>query len=216
MRRRAATPSQPTTSPILLRTRAPMRSPSRRADGCRAGGVCGRTSAMPRIGAPACPAWRHASAQNEQRVRRLAADASWAKQPSRRLPQQRGRRPLPDNLGSGAAAQHGPSGLRAVAGAASATSAAASSPRRRRAPRRRGVALGQNAECRPLRSQAPRCPMEQKRLKDTLGLTPERLSGVPLRGLKMCRAQAGNAPMTRFSGIAVVDRQYAVAGRREP
>jgi hypothetical protein len=58
--------------------------------------------------------------------------------------------------------------------------------------------------------------MEQKRLKDTLGLTPERVSGVPLRGLKMCLAQAGSAPMTRFSGIAVVDRQYAVAGRREP
>ena len=34
-------------------------------------------------------------------------------------------------------AQHGPSGLRAVAGAASATSAAASSPPRKRAPRRR-------------------------------------------------------------------------------
>ena len=58
--------------------------------------------------------------------------------------------------------------------------------------------------------------MEQTRLKDTLGLTPERVSGVPLRGLKMCLAQAGSAPMTRFSGIAVVDRQYAVAGRREP
>ena len=40
--------------------------------------------------------------------------------------------------------------------------------------------------------------MEQRRLKDTLGLTPERVSGVPLRGLlKMCLAQAGSAPMTR-------------------
>jgi hypothetical protein len=58
--------------------------------------------------------------------------------------------------------------------------------------------------------------MEQKRLKDTLGLTPERVSGVPPRGLEMCLAQAGNTPITRFSGIAVVDRQYAVAGRREP
>ena len=58
--------------------------------------------------------------------------------------------------------------------------------------------------------------MEQKRLKDTLGLTPERVSGVPLRGLKMRLAQAYSTPMTRFSGIAVVDRQYAVAGRREP
>jgi hypothetical protein len=44
---------------------------------------------------------------------------------------------LPDNLGSGAAAQHGPSGLRAVAGAASATSAAAGGPPRKRTSRRR-------------------------------------------------------------------------------
>ncbi len=58
--------------------------------------------------------------------------------------------------------------------------------------------------------------MEQKRLKDTLGLTPERVSGVPLRGLKMCLAQAASVPMTRFSGIAVLDRQHAVAGRGEP
>jgi hypothetical protein len=58
--------------------------------------------------------------------------------------------------------------------------------------------------------------MEQKRLKDTLGLTPERVSGVPPRGLEMCLAQAYNTPMTRFSGIAVVDRQHAVAGRGEP
>jgi hypothetical protein len=58
--------------------------------------------------------------------------------------------------------------------------------------------------------------MERKRLKDTLGLTPERVSGVPLRGLKMCLAQAASAPMTRFSGIAVLDRQHAVADRREP
>jgi hypothetical protein len=56
--------------------------------------------------------------------------------------------------------------------------------------------------------------MEQKRLKDTLGLTPERVSGVPLRGLKMCLAQAGSAPMAPSSGIAVVDRPEA--GRREP
>ena len=58
--------------------------------------------------------------------------------------------------------------------------------------------------------------MEQERLKDILGLTLERVSGVPLRGLEMCLVQAASAPMTRFSGIAVVDRQYAVAGRREP
>ena len=58
--------------------------------------------------------------------------------------------------------------------------------------------------------------MEQRRLKDTLGVTLERVSGVPLHGLKMCLAQAYSAPMTRFSRIAVVDRQHAVAGRREP
>jgi len=68
----------------------------------------------------------------------------------------------------------------------------------------------------PWRSDAPRCPMDQKRLKDTLGLTPERVSGVPPRGLEMCLAQADSTPMTRFSGIAVLDRQHAVAGRREP
>jgi hypothetical protein len=59
-------------------------------------------------------------------------------------------------------------------------------------------------------------PDGTKAIEGHLGLTPERVSGVPLRGLKMCLAQAGRAQMTRFSGIAVVDRQYAVAGRREP
>jgi hypothetical protein len=58
--------------------------------------------------------------------------------------------------------------------------------------------------------------MEQKRLKDTLGLTPGRVSGVFLRGLEMCLGQAGGAPMARFLGIATVERQHAVAGRREP
>ena len=48
--------------------------------------------------------------------------------------------------------------------------------------------------------------MEQKRLKDTLGLTLERVSGVPPRGLEMCLVQAGSAGGP-FSGIAVVDRQ---------
>ena len=60
-----------------------------------------------------------------------------------------------------------------------------------------GAALGQDAECRPLRSQDPRCPMEQKRLKDTLGLTLGRVSGVPPRGLEMCLAQADSTPMAR-------------------
>ena len=94
-------------------------------------------------------------------------------------------------------AQHDSSGLGAVAGAASATSAAASSPPRKRASRRRRGRARPGRGMSPLRSQAPRCPMEQKRLKDTLGLTPERVSGVPLRGLEMCLAQAGSAPMAR-------------------
>jgi len=55
----------------------------------------------------------------------------------------------------------------------------------------------------------------KERLKDTLGLTPERVSGVPC-GLEMCLAQADTTLMARFSGIAVVDRQHAVAGRGEP
>ena len=46
--------------------------------------------------------------------------------------------------------------------------------------------------------------------------TPERVSGVPPRGLEMCLAQADSTPMTRSLGIAAVDRQHAVAGRREP
>ena len=39
--------------------------------------------------------------------------------------------------------------------------------------------------------------MEQKRLKDTLGLTPESVSGVPPRGLEMCVAQADSTPVAR-------------------
>ena len=82
-------------------------------------------------------------------------------------------------------------------GGVSDLGAASSPPRKRAPPPDVGVALDQDAESRPLRSQAPRCPMEQKRLKDTLGLTPERVSGVPVRGLEMCLAQAGSAPMAR-------------------
>jgi hypothetical protein len=78
------------------------------------------------------------------------------------------------------------------------------------------AALGQDADCRPLRSQDPRCPMEQKRLKDTPGLTLGRVSGVPPRGLEMCLAQADSTPMAPFSRIAAVERQHAVADRREP
>ena len=59
-------------------------------------------------------------------------------------------------------------------------------------------------------------PDGTKAMKDTLGLTPERVLGLRPRGLEMCLAQADSAAMTRFSGIAVLDRQHAVAGRREP
>jgi len=68
----------------------------------------------------------------------------------------------------------------------------------------------------PFALAGPAMPDGTKRLKDTLGLALGRASGVPLRGLEMCLAQADSTPMTRFSGIAAVDRQYAVAGRREP
>ena len=115
-------------------------------------------------------------------------------EPRRGCSRRRSTRPLSDSLGSAAAAQHGPSGLRAVAGAASATSAAGSPPRKRASRRRRGRARPGRGMSR-LRSEAPRCPMEQKRLKDTLGLTLERVSGVPLCGLEMCLVQAGSAPV---------------------
>jgi hypothetical protein len=105
--------------------------------------------------------------------------------------------PLSDNLGIGAAAQHGPSGLGAVAGAASATSAAASSPPRKRAPRRPPGRPRPGRGMSPFALAGPAMPDGTKRLKDTLGLTVGRVSGVPPRGLKMCLAQAGSAPMAR-------------------
>jgi hypothetical protein len=40
-------------------------------------------------------------------------------------------------------------------------------------------------------------PDGTKAMKDTLGLTPERVSGVPPRGRKMCLAHAGSAPVAR-------------------
>jgi hypothetical protein len=43
----------------------------------------------------------------------------------------------------------------------------------------------------------PAMPDGTKAMKDTLGLTPERVSGVPPRGLEMCLAQADSAPMAR-------------------
>ena len=78
------------------------------------------------------------------------------------------------------------------------------------------LALGQDAECRRLRSQDARCPMEQSDRRTPPGLTPERVSGVPPRGPEMCLAQADSPPMAPFSGIAAVERQHAVADRREP
>ena len=62
-------------------------------------------------------------------------------------------------------AQHGPSGLRAVAGAASATSAAAGSPPRKRAPRRRRGRPGRDAERRLCDTRAKRA-REQKTLSE--------------------------------------------------
>jgi len=58
-------------------------------------------------------------------------------------------------------AQHGPFGLRAVAGAASATSAAASSPSRKRAPRRGWDRRRPGREMSPFAPARPRCPMEK-------------------------------------------------------
>ncbi len=68
----------------------------------------------------------------------------------------------------------------------------------------------------PFALAGPAMPDGTKRSKDTLGLTPERVSGVPPRGLEMCLAQADSPPMARSQRIAVVDRQHTVAGRREP
>ena len=75
-------------------------------------------------------------------------------------------------------AQHGPSGLRAVAGAASATwqRRAAQRGSERRVDVK--VVLGQGAKCRPLRPHAGDARWK-RRFKDTLGLTPEGVSGVP-------------------------------------
>jgi hypothetical protein len=68
----------------------------------------------------------------------------------------------------------------------------------------------------PLALAGPARPDGTNAMKDTLGLTPERVSGAPPRGLERCLAQADGTPMTRFSGIAAVDRHHAVSGRREP
>ena len=49
----------------------------------------------------------------------------------------------------------------------------------------------------PFALAGPAMPDGTKRLKDTLGLTPEAVSGVGPRGLEMCLAQAGSAPVAR-------------------
>jgi len=100
-------------------------------------------------------------------------------------------------------AQHGPSGLRAVAGAASATSAAAGSSPRKRASRRRRGRPRPGRGMSPLRSQAPRCPIEQQRLRDTLGLTPERVCLASLCAAWRCaslRLVARRWPVLRNRG----------------
>ena len=75
-------------------------------------------------------------ARRRHRNARVPARRNIAQAPLHRPPRRSPRDPCRNNLGSAAAAQHGPSGLGAVAAAASATSAAASSPPRKRAPRR--------------------------------------------------------------------------------
>ena len=98
-------------------------------------------------------------------------------------------------------------------GPASATSAAASSPPRTRAPRRN---RGHPRPGRGMSSFAlagPQCPMEQKRLKDTLGLTLERVSGVPPRGWRCgsLRLIARRWPVLRNRG-----GRPAARGSRRP
>ena len=67
----------------------------------------------------------------------------------------------------------------------------------------------------PFALAGPAMPDGTKRSKDTLGLTAEHVSGVPPRG-RRCASLRLIARRWPFSGIAAVERQYAVAGRREP
>jgi hypothetical protein len=55
-----------------------------------------------------------------------------------------------------------------------------------------------------------------KRLKDTPGPHAQACLASLRAAWRCALAQAGSAPMTRFSGIAMVDRPHLVAGRREP
>jgi hypothetical protein len=49
----------------------------------------------------------------------------------------------------------------------------------------------------PFALAGPAMPDGTKAMKDTLGLTPERVSELRPRGLEMCLAQADSTPMTR-------------------
>jgi hypothetical protein len=49
----------------------------------------------------------------------------------------------------------------------------------------------------PLALAGPAMPDGTKAMKDTLGLTLGRVSGVPPRGLEMCLAQADSTPTAR-------------------
>ena len=77
------------------------------------------------------------------------------------------------------------------------------------------AALGQDAEW-PLALAGPAMPDGTNAIHGHPRASRPSVSGVPPRGLEMCLAQPDSAPITRFSGIAVVDRQYAGADRREP
>ena len=109
---------------------------------------------------------------------------------------------LPDNLGSGAAAQHGPSGLRAVAGAASATSAAASSSPRKRAPRRRRGRPRPGRGMSPLRSQAPAMPDGTKAIE-----------GYPRPHARACVWRPSVRPW-RCASLRLVARRWPVLRNR--
>jgi hypothetical protein len=142
------------------------------------------------------------------------AAASRANQPSRQAVDETARVAACGQSGQRRAfAQDGSSAVRAVAGAASATSAAASSPPRKRVPRRRRCRPRPGRGMSPFALAGPAMPDGTKRSKDTLGLTPERVSGVPPRGLEMCLAQADSTPMAVLRNRG---GRPAVRGSRPP
>ena len=182
------------SSPMTSRSSANSRIPSQRNEAFNRT-LASADSAVthrPRCGCPA----RCRRAQQRCRVQRRSSHVSRAgaglgsgrigeargspRRSSARPPEQppASRRPPTPSGQSGQRrtfAQHGPSGLRAVAGAASTPSAAASSPPRKRPPRRRQGRPRPERGMSPFAPQGPQCPMEQSRLNDTLGLTLKRV-----------------------------------------